>query len=481
MKQFLTTMLFCTIALTPARGQGLIWSDAISLGEPGSSALRPRIEATEGGAMVLWGAPPEDILFSRIMNGAVQPPTLVQPAGTLPWTTTWAGGDLAAHGDTVVVVYSTGTLGVGSLYASRSTDGGLSWPDTTRIGPVTGQEARFPTVAYVPGQGPIVQYMEFEANWSDPRYVMSASRDGGASFDPPVPLSAPFAPGEVCDCCTGQVVVDGTSVVALFRNNNANLRTIWGASSADGGSSFPFGQEVDGTAWMVNGCPSSGPDGYIAGDSVRVVWMSSAVDGVKIHGSSAALGSMNASPTRRIHATVPATLQQNFPRIAGHGDTLGVVWEQSNQGQRDILFSWSVNGWQGLSVPDTVHAVIAGAQRTPDVAFANGTFHLVWEEAPNGNLSYRTATINVNTGIATEHTARTISCWPNPSTGPVFVDPPHGTATIAVLDASGRLVLDVPKRTFIDLTVLDAGIYTLHFRDRKAALLGTARVVKESR
>lgn len=479
MKQLLTSALLFAITLPSASGQSLAWSPVIDLGEASSSALRPRIEVSVGGAIVLWSAPPEDILFCRITNGTAQPPTLVQPEGTLPWTTTWAGGDLAAHGDTVVVVYSTGSLGVGSLYASRSTDGGLTWPDTTRVGPVSGQEARFPTVAYVPGQGPIVQYMEFESNWSVPRYVMSASHDGGSSFDTPVPVSVPFAPGEVCDCCTGQVVTDGNNVVALFRNNNANRRTIWGVSSSNGGNSFSVGQEVDETAWNVNGCPSSGPDAYIFGDSVRTVWMSGASDGVKIYGSSSALGSMNTSATRRIHATAPANVQQNFPRIAGHGDTLGVVWEQSYLGQRDILFSWSVNGWNGLSVPDTVNSTIAGAQRTPDVAFSHGTFHLVWEETSNGNLGYRTAAINAYTGIVTESAIRTISCWPNPSTGPVFVDLPNGTATITVVDASGRLVLDIAPRSRIDLTTLEDGTYTLRFLDRSAMLLGTVRVVKE--
>lgn len=474
-----STILLFLLPFNSTTAQQLNWSAERSIGVVDNEALRPRIDVGSNGPVLIWGDSPNDLLFSNDPGTGFIAPVTVQPQGVQPWATSWAGGDIAAHGDTLIAVYSTGTQGVGTLYASRSIDGGSTWPDTVRIAPQPGLEARFPTVAYIPGQGPVVEYMEFDPNWSEPRYVVSSSFDGGTTYGPPMPVSAPFAPGEVCDCCTGQMVAGENQAVALYRNNDSNVRTMWAASSADGGATFPVGGEIDETGWVYGACSSSGPDGYIAGDSLRYVWMSGATNGTKIYYGSALLSDLSVGANALVHGDQLGGLQQNFPRIAGSGDTLGIVWQQNRLGDLNILFSWSVNGWAGLSAPDTIHTVITGAQRTPDVAYENGVFHLVWEEQATGTLGYRSATINAFTGIANAETESLILLWPNPASDELRLNLPTDARGVMVIDGMGHVVLRSHSTQTLNISALPAGSYALQYTNSTGQQFGHGRFVKK--
>lgn len=456
--------------------QSLTYGPQVDLAEPGQTAYRPRIVAGSQGVSLLWGSSAGTLwhLSDPALPGAM--PVAVHPAGVESWATTWAGADVARHADTVVAVFSTGNQGVGPLYAVMSTDGGATWQDTVRVAPQLEAEARFPTAHYVPGQGPAVQYMAFGPNWSDPRHVVSRSTDHGLTYSPPVDVSEPFAPGEACDCCTGQVVGEGDRLVALFRNNDSNVRTIWGASSVDGGAGFPVGAELDQSGWVVNTCPSSGPDGYVVGDSVRYVWMHAAVNGTKIYHGSAELTSLLTGPAGAVHGGQVASLQQNVPRIAGSGDTLGIVWQQLFGGQREVLFSWSTTGFAGLSVPDTVNADLGGNQTNPDVAYHDGTFHLVWQHAPSGGLQYRTATLGPDVGITRPSALQAVH--------PVITqdqlclaDAPPGS-WVTVLDLHGRPVARGGATGPMAIGALSAGAYVVRLEDAGGRPLGAGRFVK---
>jgi len=478
MRTLIISFFIFVLVSTQLQAQLISWGSELTIGNTGQ-ALRPRIDATALGSVIVWGVAPSTLYVSHDPGTGFTDPVIVPPVGVQPWATSWAGADIAAHGDTVIVVYSTGTQGVGTLYASRSTDGGQTWPDTARIAPLPGLEARFPTVAYIPGQGPVVQYMEFDPGWQLPRYVVSSSTDGGTTYGPPVQVSAPYAPGEVCDCCTGQVIAGNGAVAALFRNNNSNLRTTWAATSTDGGATFPVGAEIDQTGWMFNACASSGPDGYIVGDSMRYVWMSGASNGTKCYYGSAALSDLNVGANAPLHGGQMQNLTQNFPRISGNGDTLGIVWEQNLQGNKEILFRWSVNGWAGLSDPDTANTVLTGAQTTPDITFYNGTFHLVWENSTTGQLSYRAATISNETGVTDQSSDPvTLSLWPSPVTAELNFSLPKNAATLLVFDHAGKLVLRERAKSTLDLGALGSGTYTVQCIAQNGALLSVGKFMK---
>lgn len=377
--------------------QALDWSAPQDVAPENSGALRPRVVLNaDGEAVVLWSRSSTLGCFAAVGSEAGFGPSVrLNPEQVDLAAADWQGPALAASGSTVIAAFKALPEDAAPCYLVQSTDGGYTWGDTLRVDPFDGLVSRFPSVAVKADGSPVVEYMQFTSGYLEPRQVVRTWM--GGSFMPPVPLSAPFAPGEVCDCCTGEVAASDNGVVALYRNAGGNIRTIWGSSSANGGMDFPVGAEVDNTNWSLAACPSSGPDLYFAADSIRYVWMSGEDNGTKVFLGSAQATTLALGPQGNVHPAQPASLQQNFPRIAGHGDTLGIVWEQLSAGQREILFAYSTSGINGLGAPDTVNITLSGMQETPDIAYADGVFHIVWSEPSSGQVRYRRAELTDGT------------------------------------------------------------------------------------
>lgn len=457
-RPFVATALVLCSAIGFAQA-GLQWGAVQDCNAPGEGGLRPRIALNAAGQpVVLWGASSPAANRVAVGNGSGFGPSVeVSLPGLVPSVADWMGSSIAAKGDTAWVVMKATPEESRPLYVRRSVDGGHTWGDTVRVDPFDGLVSRFPSIAITSGGDPVVQYMQFDSGYEGARQVVC--RSTGGVFAPPVQVSTPFAEGDVCDCCPNQVLTAGERMVALYRHAGSNVRVMWAAASTDGGATFPTGTVIDTTGWVFPACPSSGPGGLIDGDSVRYVWMSGANNGNKIYLASAATDGLGLGRTRLVQAGQAANLQQNFPRIAGHGDTLGIVWQQTQAGQSEVLFSWSVTGPHGLGQPDTVNSFITGAQRTPDIAFANGTFHLVWSEGTS-QVRYRTATITAGVGVHELEGPAALRCWPDPATDLLQLDGDWNA--VQVLGMDGRVLLNAPAvRGELDVAGLPAGTYLL--------------------
>ena len=375
------------------------------------------------------------------------------------------GSSIAAAGNTVWVVMKATPEESKPVYVRRSNDGGFSWSDTLRVEPFDGKVSRFPSIAVSDPDMPLVQYMQFDSGYYGARQVVSHMM--GSGFMAPVQVSAPFAPGDVCDCCPNQVMVDGDNVAALYRNAGSNVRVMWGGTSTDGGSSFPTGTVVDTTGWIFGQCPSSGPDGFIAGDSLYYVWMSGANTGTKVYLGKASLAGLGLGEQRFMHGGQPQITQQNFPRIAGAGDTLGVVWQQVKNSQTEILFSWSVAGIHGFGIPDTVNTDLAGVQKTPDIAYADGSFHLIWHEATTDQVRYRKASLTNVSSVPVENSIDAAALWPNPVVDVLHVS--GGAWVRAIIHDQQGKVVRTDRITSGTLYVGDlaAGEYVLSLSDSR--------------
>ncbi len=455
--------LLLLLVHTMAFGQAALqWGPVQDCNAPGEGGLRPRITLSgDGLPVVLWGkSNPASNLVATGNGPGFAAPVEVSLPGLMPAVADWMGSSIAAQGDTVWVVMKATPEEGRPTYVRRSTDGGTTWGDTLRVDPFDGLVSRFPSIAITGSGGPVVQYMQFDSGYYGARQVVCRMVNG--AFQPPVQVSTPFAQGDVCDCCPNQVVTAGQEVAALYRNAGSNIRVMWAATSTDGGTTFPNGALVDSTGWVFPACPSSGPDGLITDDSLRYVWMSGANNGNKVYLGSAALPGLGNDRAALVHPGQPANLQQNFPRIAGLGDTLGIVWQQTYLGQAEILFSWSVTGPAGLSLPDTVNVDLSGAQRTPDIAYANGTFHLIWSEGTS-QVRYRTATITNGVGIV-ERDGPQLRPWPDPATDVLHLG--GRWSRVQVLDLAGRVVLtDARPGKELVVASLPAGTYVLLAHD----------------
>ncbi len=364
---------------------------------------------------------------------------------------------------------------MGFCYVVRSDDGGYTWGDTMRVEPADGFLSRFPSVAVATGGEPVVQYMQLEQNFGDARYVVSHMM--GGMFMPPVQASALHSPGYVCDCCPGQVVATNTNVLALYRNAGQNIRTMWGASSTDAGMNFDYGAELDATNWELFACPSSGPDGYVAGDSVRYVWMSGETNGNKVFVGSAHLPELTPGPQYLLFPDQPASIAQNYPRISGSADTLGVVWQQSGGGNSAILFSYSVSGLTGLSAPDTLATGMPGQMETPDIQYGNGAFHIVWSDQGPNEVHYQMATLQSTTALATHMAPQNLAVWPQPANDHLVINQVDGVREWVLLDASGKRVQGWAPAVRINLSAVAPGSYVLLGLDEHGITLGRAPVL----
>lgn len=451
----------CAMAVCTVQAQtGIAWDTVLDCNAAGEGAWRPRIALNGSGhPVVLWADNTPVRNLVAIGNGTSFSTPVEVNQGFVPAVADWMGSSIAATGNTVWVVMKANPEETMPVYVRRSDDGGTTWGDTLRVDPFDGKVSRFPSIDVTDPDAPLVQYMQFDSGYYGARQVVCHVM--GGAFMPPVQVSQPYAPGDVCDCCPNQVVADGSRVVALYRNAGPNLRVMWGAASANGGMTFPTGELLDYTAWPLNACPSSGPDGYFDGDSIRYVWMSGATNGSKVYIGSALADDLATGGQHNVHPDQPQNQQQNFPRIAGNGDTLAVVWQQQQSGQTEILFSWSVTGVSGLSEPDTVNVDLAGAQKTPDIAYADGTFHIVWSEPSTGQVRYRSAQLVNMVGVAEGSSVELVRATPNPARDHVSVSGgPWGVATI--IDERGAVVA---RRSVlngrVDLDGLAAGMYTL--------------------
>ncbi|MBL8003083.1 MAG: hypothetical protein JNL05_14110 [Flavobacteriales bacterium] len=460
-----------------AQQAALAWGPVLDCNAQGEGSLRPRVVVNATGEpVVLWGANAPASNWVAVGNGGgFAPAQEVSTPGCIPAVADWMGSSIAAVGNTLWVVMKATPEESRPVYVRRSDDGGLSWGDTLRVEPADGLVSRFPSIEVVDPDAPIVQYMQFDSGYFGARQVVSHMM--GGAFMPPVQVSAPYAPGDVCDCCPNQVVAVADHTVALYRNAGPNIRVMWGATSFDGGMTFPLGAVLDTTGWVLGACPSSGPDGYLVGDSIRYVWMSGANNGTKVYIGQALAADLSLGAQRFVHLGQLQNQQQNLPRIAGQGDTLAVVWQQTQGGQTEILFSWSVSGIDGLSVPDTVNVDLSGVQRTPDIAYANGAFHIVWGEVTGSRVRYRKAALTGDVAVVEQEQSRAVNAWPNPATDRLHFSP--GFTYAAVVDGQGRRVLNASATAgVVDLATLVAGPYVLLLTTMDGTTL-RARFVKQ--
>lgn len=451
---------FATFATPGSVAQTSIeWSTPVDCNASDGGALRPRIALNgAGNPVVLWGVSEPNSNRVAVGNGtSFSAPVEVTSLGSEPAVAYWMGSSIAAVGNTVWIVMKAMLEETEPMYVRRSNDGGFTWGDTIRVDPYDGLVSRFPSIDVVDPDAPVVQYMQFDHGFAGARQVVTRMVNG--AFLDPVQVSAPFATGDVCDCCPNQIVMDNDRAVALYRNAGSDQRVMWGAVSMDGGASFPTGALVDTTAWDLSICPSSGPDGYIAGDSIRYVWMSGANNGWKTYIGSARVDDLALGTQRFVYPGQSEGNQQNFPRIAGGGDTLGVVWENYGlSGGVDIFFSWSVTGLHGLSVPEMVNTSVNGTQRSPDIAYRNGAFHIVWDETAMDHVRYRKAML-INTTSIAEVAPSDVQLSPNPVNSILMISGSgHFDAEIVTLD--GKVVLSSPRvGGTIDVSTLSRGDY----------------------
>ncbi len=464
-KLVLGIITICGFTLVSS-AQSTIWDApvTVALGTTYSN-IYPRITLTTGdNPLVVWENSGTDKIYSSRWNGsAFTTPITLNPNGVFPYIASWTGAEVASSGDTVFVVFSTEpTATTAQVYTVRSLDGGVTFQDTVRVDQIGTDIPRFPSIAVGLNGNPVVNFMRFNAAFEDPEYSISRSTTGGTSYLAPInPTTA--APGFVCDCCPASIAASGDRQVLLFRNDDNNIREMWGCYSTDGSASFTAAAEVDQTNWNISSCPSSGPSGVIMGDSLVTTWMSAG----DVYISSTNLATQQIGVHRQLFPTGLGV--HNFPVIAGRGDTLAVVWQGSNGGTTDIFFTYSVTGTAGLGVNiDTLTAGTIGSQTRPDIQFSNGKFHIVFSDNVGSNVKYLQGTIDPATlGVNEVNTSSAIELFTSQVEGKTTIQVRselETEASIQLINSAGQQVISAKQQitkgiSAISVPEVQKGIY----------------------
>lgn len=313
---------------------GITWSPAVSVSNMNMySNLHPRIMLDGSGEpMVLWGkSSTKKVAFSRWSGNTFTTPVYLNPSPIDIFTSSWAGPDFASKGDTVYVVFKREPeiYDTNYIYIVRSFDGGANFSAPIRVDMIGNKISRFPTITLDNIGNPIVAFMKIDANFMNPKWVVVKSTDYGSTFSMDV-LASGYSGGngDICDCCPGAIVASGNNVAMLYRDNLNNMRDIWAGVSTNGATSFPSGMNIDQNNWMVNACPSTGPDGIIVGDTLYSVLMNQANGPALVYSGKASLSAMQGGLALNITGVLPGIIQQNFPRIANNGYVAAEVWKQ---------------------------------------------------------------------------------------------------------------------------------------------------------
>lgn len=392
------------------------WKDSLIVRETSYFITAPRVNLLDDGTVVVvWGesSNPSKIWCSRLEDGQFSTPVSVLDTTPAPSLFGFGGFDVAVYGQKIYVVFERLASGI---FVSKSEDGGKSFlPPVNASTGGAGGYATLASLASDESGNIFVDYIEGKNGIATHQICRSA--DGGQTFSSPVDASAPANGTQVCECCIGAPLAWQGSVWLAFRNNNSNIRDHWVSRSTDLASTFDIATDVDDSDWAINACPISGPRIARSGDSLIVVWKTGAGGGSKIFASTLHGSTMQAGQQIRIGDANHLSENQNQPDIAAAGDTLGIVFQESQR----LAFAFSMNGLSGLS-GNYLHFEEAGQELSvPALAFRQGQFHLVYSNATAGEVIYRRGEIVSTVGVSeNERWLPCVSVFPNPTTDNSF-------------------------------------------------------------
>lgn len=446
----------------------ITWNMGMNLAASSFGNMHPRIVTNASGdPLVVWNHAMR-VMFSKWNGTAFTMPVMLNPVSMSVAGASWMGPDIAAHGDTVYIVFKLVPEADTSshIYIIRSFDGGISFSQPSQVDQIGDSISRFPTLTVDDNGNPIVAFMKFDASFMDSRWVVSRSNDFGNTFSTDTKASG-WSGGVICDCCPGALASGGNNVLMVYRDNLNNLRDQWAGISTDNGNSFVAGMPVDQNNWNISSCPSSGPDAVIIGDNLHTVYMSSATGSSRVYYSVSSISAMTGSSGNEITGTFAGLSTQNYPRIATDGTAMGIAWKQNvnNIDQCVLLFTNDI----ATGFPSAYDTVDLDQAVNVDVAIANGNVFVVWEDDNAGTIKFRSGTFNSTTGLAEHHIENLISVYPNPSADFIKIrNLSQEKTTVEIYDLIGEemvlLNLDDSGRNDVSISNWPDGIYFVSAR-----------------
>ena len=399
MKKIFIILLLQTI-ITCSFSQQLNFGNYLTISSGADGYGRARIvTVSNGDPLIVWrkDSSPKMLKATRWTGSSFVSSYDITNVGVNP--NSWDGPEVAAKGDTVYVVFTSLATTQTSIMLIKSFDGGLTFSDTTRVSkndPL--HKYRMGNIAIDKLGNPVVSYMQYLLNWTEPKQMVNKSNDFGNSFVGAVEASH-LSPGEPCDCCKSSLVIDNDNIYLLYRNNENNVRNSFVAKSSNGGLSFDTYSDLDDFNWIISSCPATTPKGVVNNDSLIVVRKSGATGNNEVVISSIDKTSLSSAQCVNIDYP-PAGTIQNYPEIDNKGDSLFVVWQDNRNGLTDCFIKYSFNGVNNLAhFSSFTDSSVTGPKLNPHVAYSNNKLHLVYTDYSAYSIKYVKANIGNTTFV----------------------------------------------------------------------------------
>lgn len=413
-KFYLFFFLSCLSSLVFAQSS-ITWSAPINVAASSFDNMHPRIVTDRSGnPLVIWGRMSDESVFISRWNGTnFTTPVKINPSWLSVATQSWMGPDIASKGDTVYVVMkrTPEMPDTNHIYISRSINGGVTFSNPIQVDDIADSVSRFPTVTVDNNGNPLVGFMKFNSMFTNPRWAVAKSNNLGNTFFNDVKASG-WTGGEVCDCCPGSIVSKDNSVAMLYRANIGNIRDNWVGYSNNGGTSFSNGWNVDNNNWMLMACPSSGPDGAIIADTLYSVFMNGDSGTDRVYVSFSSVTGMSAGSARPLTGSITNLYSQNYPRIANINNALAIVWKQNVNGNDELALRFTND--VGLTSLSTYEVVDLNDVTNADVALANTSIYIVWQDDNSGTVKFRKGTYTSTLSVTDHQVKDNLSVFPSP-------------------------------------------------------------------
>jgi hypothetical protein len=452
----ITTFLSLILAIPNTLQSQVTWDSSIEVAASSFGNTRPRITSNASGDPLIIWAKSTDLMFSRWDGSTFTMPVKLNPHGVTIASATWMGPEIAAHGDTVYVVYkqTPEDAATSHIWCIRSFDGGETFTTPVQVENTGNDKSRFPTVTTDDEGHPIIAFMRFNAAFLDARWVVTRSFDYGDSFSTDVLASGWSGPdSEVCDCCPGTIHCSGNNVAIVYRDNNENLRDSWAGISTDGGITFTKGVNIDQNGWMIEACPATGPDGVIIGDTLYATFMNGSSGQAIVYYNEASIPDLSSPPS----VAVPGSgdgLQENYSRIAASGRAAALLWRHSADFSTGLALMFTDDISKGF--PASFDTVAYSQVANGDVALSGTKVYTAWQDNSSSKVKLRVGTYEASTANAQIENAKPLAFYPNPATTEIILQ--ESASWVSITNLSGQLIL-TGKGQQIDISTLPPGLY----------------------
>lgn len=440
---------FCFLSQTISTQ--ITWSEPIFVSPEDFGNFYPRISLSNTNEpLVTWGGV-DHVYFSKKDGEAFSAPIKINNDSTKAFVESWTGADFASQGDHIYIGFMHKDWGK-KTYFAYSSDGGNSFSAPKLIENYPDSTSRFPTITIDPDGNPIIAVMKMSSDGKSPHYVVRKSNDLGNSFFNESDVGNEVgAAGEACDCCPASITNNGIHTALLYRNNDNNFRDIYCGLSENFGASFENGFPVDNNEWKIFGCPSSGPDGVIIGDTIYSVFMSQSNCYFSktniLNGKLESIAKLGPDPIKG---------SQNFPRISHDGNSVAICWKDVFDGQR-LIVAYAENITDGSEfVFDTLHQQ---SFHSADIALVGNEMHVVWQDLSSNQVLYSKGLYNLISDINPEQKNEALLLYPNPATEYIHTNLNELLESYQIINSLGEIVQNGVVRGPISIHTLLHGAY----------------------